>query len=352
MVHERAEQRDARRHELQVRAHVGEESGADRGDTTVGVGGQLDPLDHPAAVGGRERRLRAFLDPAHRTLQPQRDRQRERFLRVHIELGAEAAADRRSDHADPVLGDPQDDGELDLQDVGDLRGRVHRHVAAVRLGDRAHSPGLHRHRDQALLHVAFVHRVDRVGERPRDGVGVGLERPDIARVGPELGMRERLVACDVFQIDDCRQLLVVDDHCLHRVARRSGRLGDDDRDTFPGEVHLVDRQRPVRGILHVIRDRPCARQRRLPGITQVGPGQHGDDAGERARCVGVDRADARMRERAAHHLEVQRAGDGEVLDEPGFAGEQHRVLPAEDAAPHDGHQPAPPAASTALTMFW
>ena len=44
-VEEGAEQRDARRDELQVRAHGGHQVHADGGDLAVGVGGELDLLD-------------------------------------------------------------------------------------------------------------------------------------------------------------------------------------------------------------------------------------------------------------------------------------------------------------------
>ena len=105
VVEERAEQRDAGRDELQVCAHVGEQVHAHRGDPPVGVGRELDVLDHAAAVHGRLRVLPALLGPSHRAPQPLREREAQHFFGVDVELGAEAAADRRRDDPEPVLRD-------------------------------------------------------------------------------------------------------------------------------------------------------------------------------------------------------------------------------------------------------
>ena len=73
------------------------------------------------------------------------------------------------------------------------------------------------------------------------------------------------------------------------------------------------------------------------------------------------RRDAGVGVGAAHDGEVQRAGDVEVGGEAGFAGEQGRVLAAQQALADDGVRtasvtviapPASAAASTALTMLW
>ena len=60
----------------------------------------------------------------------------EQLLGVDVELGAEAAADRRGDDAELVLGDAERERQHDLQDVRDLRGGVEGEVAAEGLGHR------------------------------------------------------------------------------------------------------------------------------------------------------------------------------------------------------------------------
>ena len=71
-----------------------------------------------------------------------------------------------------VLGHAGDDRHEDLEEVRHLRGRVDRVVAAERLRDHAHAARLHRHRDQALLEVALLHRVCGGREHAIDRVGI------------------------------------------------------------------------------------------------------------------------------------------------------------------------------------
>jgi hypothetical protein len=64
-----------------------------------------------------------------------------------------------------------------------------------------------------------------------------------------------------------------------------------------------------------------------------------------------------VRVRAADDLGVQRARHDEVVDEPGLAGEQRRILPPNLAAAHHGAHDTPAllvsaAAKTAFTMLW
>ena len=104
-------------------------------------------------------------------------------------------------------------------------------------------------------------------------------------------------------------------------------------------------------------------KRRGEVVDEIGTGQHRDDAGHRGRGGRVDRDDASVRDRAADDAHVQRAGQVEVVDEAGLAGEERRVLLAQCRDPEHagagagdrGHRPPPAlsaAASTALTMLW
>ena len=104
VVEEGAEQRDAGRDELQVGAHVGQQLDPHGGDLAVGVGGQLDVLDLAAALDRGEGVLAALLGPAHRHAVLAGQGDGEELLGVDVELRAEAAADRRGDDPQLVLG--------------------------------------------------------------------------------------------------------------------------------------------------------------------------------------------------------------------------------------------------------
>jgi len=53
----------------------------------------------------------------------------------------------------------------------------------------------------------------------------------------------------LFGVDDDRQLLVVDDDQFRRILGNVFVAGDDDRDRIAVVLDLVDRQRPVLGVL-------------------------------------------------------------------------------------------------------
>ena len=130
------------------------------------------------------------------------------------------------------------------------------------------------------------------------GAGLrGVERPDRADVGAEIGMHQvGAVGGRGREIEHDRQFVVVDVDRLERVVRFIGAAGHHDGDGFAGEVHRVHRERGCGRRLHVFGDLPRARQAALLG-GEVGAGEDRDDTGHGARGVGVDTGDAGMRER-------------------------------------------------------
>ena len=352
VIDEGAEQRDTGRDELEVCAHVGEEIHPHRRDAAVAVGRQLDLLDHPAAVDRGHGVFGAVLGPAHGSLQALCDREADGLLRVHIELRPETATDGRRNDTHLVLSETEHHRELDLEDVRDLGRRVDGDVAAVRLRDDAHAAWFHCHRDQPLVHVSLAHRVDGFGKGALDRILVGLELPHVRDIGPELRMHQGVVVYGGFQLERGRQFVVLHDHGFHRVTRGSRTLGDHDCDSVSHKTHFGEGERVVLRVLHVRGDRPSTRERRLPVVTEIGARVHRDDSGHRPGGVGVDRSDRRVGVRAPYQLDVQRTGDGEVVDEACLTTEQHPVLAAQLPSADDGHRPPPAAASTAFTMFW
>jgi hypothetical protein len=354
VVEEGAEQRDAGGDQLQVRPHVGEQLHPDRGDLAVGVGGQLDVLDLAPALDGGGRPLGAALGPSGGHTQLLGHREGDELLGVDVELGAEATAHRRRDDPDLVLGRAGGGGQHHLEDVGDLGGGVDGDLTGVGLGHHGHAPGLHGRGDEALLHVALRHDVRRLGEGALHRVGVGDQLPRVGGVGAEGLVDHDPVAHRVLQVDHRRQRVVVDHHGLEGVGHRSAALAHHHRHDVAGVAGLVERDREVLGVAHVLGDRPRARHGGGPVVAQVGAGEHGLDPGPGQRLRGVDGADAGVGERAADHAEPAGAGDHEVVDVAALAGEELRVLLAHHPGADDrAHRLAPGAAAiTALTMLW
>ena len=297
--------------------------------------------------------LAAALRPAGRRPQLPGHGEGDELLGVHVELRAEAAADRRGDHAQLVLRHAGRRRQHHLEDVRDLRGRPHRVLAAVGLRHDRHAAGLHGRRDQPLLDVALLDGVDGVGEGGVDGGLVGDQLPVVRLVRAERVVDHDPVGQRVLQVDDGLERLVVDDHRADGVGRPVAAVGHDHRDDVAHVARLVDRDRVVLRVLHVVGDRPGAGHRRDPGVLQVGAGEHGLDAGEGQRVRGVDAGDAGVGVRAAHHPQPAGPRDDEVVDEAALAGEERRVLLAHHAGADDGgHVADPAAASTAFTMLW
>ena len=104
------------------------------------------------------------------------------------------------------------------------------------------------------------------------------------------------------------------------------------------------------------------------GVTEVVPGEGGDNAGPVQGRRDVDAGDPGVRHRAAEHRHVQHARQHDVVSPVGATGDQSRVLLAAQRLPdgvlargrtleHVGHR-APPCADpwaaaycTDLTMF-
>ncbi len=336
-VQERAEERDARRDELEVGPHVADQAHPQAGELAVPVGGELDVLDLAATVNRRLGVLGTGLVPAHGQLVPAGQGEAEQLLGIHVELAAEPAADGRRHDPHLVLGKAERDRRHQLEDVGYLRRRVERDVATEGLGHGDDGACLHRHRQQSLLHVALADGVDGGLEGLVDGavLALDLERPGVAGVGAEVVVDDGGVGERLLQVDHRRQRLVLDLDGLDRVA--GGRLagGDDGDDAVTDVADLAHRQRVVGRVLHVVGDRPRARHRGRPRVLQVSTGVDGDDAGQPGRGRRVDRRDAGMGVRAAGEGEVERTRDDEVVGEAGFAREERRVLPAQEPLADD-----------------
>ena len=190
------------------------------GDLAVGVGGQLDVLDLPAALDGGVGVLAAALRPPRRHAELPGDGEGDELLGVHVELRAEPAADRRRDHPELVLGHAGGGREHHLEDVRDLGGRPHGDLAAVGLRHHRHAARLHGRRDQPLLDVALLHHVGGVGEGGVDRGLVGDELPRVALVGAEGVVDHDAVGQRVVEVDDRLERLVAHVDGADGVGRR------------------------------------------------------------------------------------------------------------------------------------
>ena len=145
--------------------------------------------------------------------------------------------------------------------------------------------------------------------------------------------------------DDVERLELRDDE-LRRVLGGVGVLGHDDRDGLPDVAHGAVGEHGLQEGVERLVERPEAdrdpRQR-----VEVGRGEHGVDAGRRARHGRVDADEPRVRRRRAHdpHPHLARAVD--VVDEATRAAQQPGVLDAPDRPADRRHGAAASAAPSA-----
>ena len=353
------EERDPRRHELEVRPHRRLNPGTAVGDRPV-LRRRQRVLGHDvAAVDRRQVVLRALLDPLHRPVQAPGEREREELLRVYVQLRSESASDVRRDDAQLRLVEAERGGGEHTQEVRDLRGRVEGEVSRASRNGK-HGTRLDRVRDEPRLVVAS--RDDHVRVLELLARRVGVEAPHVALVRAEVGVGERGSVVERRRhVGDRVERLPVDLDELRGVLRLGARLGDHDRHS----VSLVARdvgQRVVRRVLHVLGDRPRARHRRLPVVLDVGRREDREDAVGRPGRGKIDLADARMCVRAPDDHHEGGPHGGHVVDERAAAGEERLVLPALDrradvrssflGGAHEALPIAPAALSTAATMLW
>ena len=300
----------------------------------------------------RQSVLRSLLDPLHRRSEAAGQRNGEQLLGVHVEFGAEATSDVRGDHAQLRLGDPECRGGQQPQDVGHLGRRPEGDVSAgLEPGDD--TTRFDRVRNQRRLDISVLHdHVRTVVERAR------LELPHVRDVRAEAVVHERRsLRCGRLDVDEHGQRLVVDLDELGGIDRVSARVGQDDRDAVALVVDLIDREREVLGILHVLGHRPRTGHRCLPVVAKLRAREDCDDAGAVLRGGRVDRRDAGVRIRAADDRHEDHPVQLDVVDVRASAAKERIVLLALERRADEprlgrGHDPTPAAAATASTMLW
>jgi hypothetical protein len=258
----------------------------------------------------------------HRALGGAGEVKADHLERVDVELGAEAAADRRLDDADARRVDVEVFGELALVQEGHLGVRVHLHVAGgIELGNHA------RDAHAAMGDVVQLERVldHRVGfGLALNDVAVGIVEAhgdvvSLAAMGDRgallevqvravramgFGMDQDGIRLDrVFGIADHRQVLVLDLDQLQRGFGDFFRFGGHRRDLVALAAHAAHFQREV-----VLGDA----DRALVG--DVGGGDHHMHAGQGFCRRGVDGLDQGMDACRPEDLAVQLAGQVDVVD--------------------------------------
>ena len=302
---------------MRVRAHVLDDAKLEAGDGPVARGAQLHVLHLRAAVRHRDHVLRAGLDVAHRTAEPDGQCGHDELLRVRADLGAEATAHRRRDHADLVLLQPEPADQVALHPERRLTGHPGGQLTGRRVRDREDPVRLHGDGRDALVDDAG--RDHDLGALQGALVAWVVMRHRDVR--PRVGEQQRRALLQRGQrVHHHRERVVVDQHGLGRVHRLHPGLRHHDGDRLAHEAHGVGRQDGTReglggAALGVVRRE-----------VQVGSGVDAHDARHAGGIARVDAGDPRVGDRRADEHGVEPALGREVLRVLRLSGQEPRVL--------------------------
>ena len=296
------------------------------------VEGDLEIPMLVALLDGGEKMLAPVLDPFDRPAQEEACASERHLLRIHHELGAEAAADVRRHDPQLIFIETQHSHEKAAHLVGELRRRPERQPVLVGVVDGDRAASLDRVRAAAvLLEIdADAPRGAREGIR---GVAIGLLELDqeVALAGP-VGAR-RLRGERVAAIGDRGQRFVIDGNQRRSVFGNVARPRDHDRHRLADKGDLVLGKRKRRDVARELRRAKLKRQPLLrEERCKIAERQHRVDAGAGTRGRGVDATDCSVGVRAAHECRLEHAGKGKIGDEAALAREQRRILEPPDGA--------------------
>ncbi len=251
------------------------------------------------AFGAGQEALFAREDIAHRAPRPDGG-QGQHALVDHVLLAAEATAHRAHHHAHLVDGPPQDLGQH-VAVVGDvLAGRVHGHAAiGLQVGQAGFGLQVGVFNGRGLVGL-LDHQVGLL----QPGLHVALADPGVlADIARRMGMQLHGAGCHGgLRIEQRGQHLVVHADAAQRSTGDLHGLGGHGQHRFPNVAHHAT------GHHRLVLDEDAE----VVHAGHVVAAQHAFDAGHGTRRAGVDAQDARMRVRAAQHLQVQHVGHPQV----------------------------------------
>ena len=319
-----------------VRANVEELRELQTEQRTVSLRRDLNVKNLPASVRGRLQALGAILDPFHRSLGDLRRRCGEILLRVRPELRTEAAADIVADDPELQLGNTDRTSDEEPDEVGHLRRGPER--APVVVGDVVGdaTARLHRGRKESLLTDALLENDISLRERCVNvAAGEGCIPADVVR---SVALHQRAPRHHgLLDVHHRGERLVVDHNQLCCIVGQIPVFGDHHRNRLAGICRLFGRDRKLLRDLLLVRDKRVGdRQGSEDDALEVGGGEDRDHAFGRQRCRGVDRANAGVCVRAAHHRHVRHVHEVDVVDEVAVPGDQLGVLATLNAGPDHG----------------
>ena len=324
----------------------------DAEDAAVGRQRDFGIVGLAALMRGGEEMLEPVLDPFDRAIEFSRRPRDHHLLGIEQhDLRAEAAADKRRDHAHLPLAHAQHGGKPVAQEYRRLRRVPDRELISARIPIGDNAARLDRRRRAVIV-------VEAAGD---DAIGLGTRGGVVAAALPDMGgdIAAHVIvdgrgraAASFFKIDDGGERFKLDGNVAERILGEVAAVRQHDGERLADMADFVLGERHLRAL---IEDRVLDRRRRheqragRPIIAEIGRGIDGDDTVAGARRRHIDRADAGVRDVAAQKSRIDHAGKLDVVDEQRLAAKQPRVLIAADRSAETtrGHDEDPRSRSAA-----
>ncbi len=233
------------------------------------------------------------------------------FVRVHVHLDAEGAADVLADHAHVGLGNVEVAREDVLHHVRRLGRLVDRQrvLRGVVVGEDG--AALQRDAGVAAEGIGFLGHEVGFGEGRVDGIGAefALETDVVA----ELRMDDVFAGERLLHVADHRQFLPFGLHQLQRVFALRAAFGDDRRHRLALAAGAFDRDGELRRRLDAFQ----VAEHRDPGLAVMGdraPVEHRDDAGRGRSLRQIEALQPRVRVGAAKEHHMRELRKAQVVD--------------------------------------
>ena len=277
----------------------------------------------------RDHAFTARLGPAHGLAEVAREPDDDELLRAERALGAEAAADVRSDDAQLARLGPE---RRPRSPCWSRCGTWVESHAVVRPSESTSAAADRTSSGQAAMRVLTIVS-ETTTSQPVEQVLVVLGGAGAAGdVRLQLGEEQHLVLRGLDGIDDDGQRVVVDDHELRRIRAGHAVLAQDDRDDVADEADdvLRDDRAPHTLLEHRNRRRPRRH------AVQIGAGED-LHVRQRLRRGGVEAVNARVREQRTHESDVQCPLERQVLDVGRLPPQEAWILLSQHAISEDAH---------------
>src|SRR5580704_4453580 len=279
-----------------------------------------------ALLHRREKMLTPVFNPFDRALQTQRGGRDYDFLRIHDELGTEAAADIRRHDANLVLIAPQQSHQERPYLVRELRRGPQCQAVLIGVVQGQRTAAFDRVCAAAMLLEIDAGAVWRARKRGFD-VAIALAKFD-EEIAGFAAMRERGPRTQRGPtIRYRRKYFVIDVNQRGRIFRDRARLRDHDGNSLTDEDDFIFGQNDGADIR---RQLVGAELQRQPLLRQhwrnISQRVYGVYARKPARRASVDTTNSGVRVRAAHEGRFQHARKLEIVDETASASKQRPIL--------------------------